>query len=193
MLDLHLQTERLDVNAVRPSDAIELATLHRVDAAHFAPWDPPRPVGWSTEVFWAATIERSMRDEQAGVGMRLAIRLREDDALIGTIGLQPIERGPFQNARLGYKLASAHEGRGLMREALTALLDACFGPLQLHRVEANHMPENLRSAALLDALGFERHGVATAYLQIGPDGRFRDHVLRSTRAERWRQRVAIAS
>lgn len=185
MLTLRLQTERLLITAARPDDVVELAVLHHDNADHFAQWDPPRPPGWSTLAFWASTIERSMRDEAAGVGVRLVLRSLDDDALVGNISLQPIERGPFQNARLGYKLDPAFEGRGLMREALSSLLDAAFGPLGLHRVEANHLPENARSATLLDALGFERHGVAAAYLQIGPDGRFRDHVLRSTRAERW--------
>lgn len=148
-------TERLHIAAADEAEAADYAALHRDNAVHFAPWDPPRPASWSTDDWWADALARSGAD-----------------------------------ARLGYKLAERFVGHGLMYEALVAVLDACFGPLCLHRVEANHMPENVRSAAVLDRLGFERHGIAEAYLQIGPDGAFRDHVLRSTRAERWSARRA---
>jgi ribosomal-protein-alanine N-acetyltransferase len=42
-------------------------------------------------------------------------------------------------------------------------------------VQAAHLPENTRSAAVLAALGFERIGVSRAYLFI--NGQWRDHVL----------------
>ena len=43
------------------------------------------------------------------------------------------------------------------------------------RLQANHVPENERSARVLERLGFEREGYARDYLFIG--GRWRDHVL----------------
>jgi ribosomal-protein-alanine N-acetyltransferase len=191
-----LRTERLLLRSAALADAAAFAALHRDNAAFFAPWDPPRPEGWSTEAFWRELIARSLDDQARGVGARVALFARRDGdgegALVGTIGVSAIERGPFQNARIGCKLDADAEGRGLMREALEALLDHCFGPLELHRVEANHLPSNARSAALLERLGFEAHGVAPAYLRIGPEGAFRDHVLRSVRAEIWWQRRARA-
>jgi ribosomal-protein-alanine N-acetyltransferase len=63
-----------------------------------------------------------------------------------------------------------------MHEALLATLDEVFGPVvNLHRLQANHRPENLRSAAVLQRLGFHREGVAPQYLFI--DGAWRDHVV----------------
>jgi ribosomal-protein-alanine N-acetyltransferase len=50
-----------------------------------------------------------------------------------------------------------------------------FGLMGLHRIMANHMPSNLRSAKLLQSLGFEREGVARSYLQIA--GQWEDMVL----------------
>jgi len=50
-----------------------------------------------------------------------------------------------------------------------------FESLRLHRVQANHLPENLRSARLLQRLGFRVEGSAHAYLFI--NGAWRDHVL----------------
>ena len=50
-----------------------------------------------------------------------------------------------------------------------------FDELGLHRIMANHQPENERSARLLERLGFEREGYARSYLHIA--GAWRDHVL----------------
>jgi [ribosomal protein S5]-alanine N-acetyltransferase len=85
---------------------------------------------------------------------------------------------------LGYSIDAAHEGRGLMREALDAVLTDAFGPrVGLHRVQANVRPENTRSLALLERLGFEREGLAREYLFI--DGAWRDHVMTALRAPGW--------
>ena len=91
--------------------------------------------------------------------------------------LSNIVRGPFQAAHLGFSCDGAAEGQGLMHEHLDALVAHAFGPMGLHRVMANHLPSNDRSAALLDRLGFEVEGRARDYLKIA--GRWQDHVLRS--------------
>jgi ribosomal-protein-alanine N-acetyltransferase len=49
--------------------------------------------------------------------------------------------------------------------------------MRLHRIMANHRPENVRSARLLERLGFVREGVAKDFLFI--DGAWCDHVLTS--------------
>ena len=53
----------------------------------------------------------------------------------------------------------------------------------LHRVQANVRPENARSLALLEGLGFEREGLARRYLFI--DGAWRDHVTTALRHPTW--------
>ena len=62
-----------------------------------------------------------------------------------------------------------------MHEALTAAIAYMFDVKALHRIQANHLPENARSAALLPRLGFVREGLAKDYLFIA--NRWRDHVL----------------
>ncbi|BBN52682.1 hypothetical protein TRE132_08070 [Pseudomonas chlororaphis subsp. aurantiaca] len=62
-----------------------------------------------------------------------------------------------------------------MHEALQTAIGHMFDELKLHRIMANYIPDNQRSAALLERLGFEREGYARAYLQIA--GRWQDHVL----------------
>jgi ribosomal-protein-alanine N-acetyltransferase len=64
-----------------------------------------------------------------------------------------------------------------MREALQAGNAFMFSGRRVHRIMANHAPDNGRSAALLARLGFEREGIARDYLFI--NGAWRDHVLTS--------------
>ena len=54
------------------------------------------------------------------------------------------------------------------------MLRHAFGTLGLHRVEANVQPDNARSIALVEGLGFRREGYSPRYLKIG--NRWRDHV-----------------
>ena len=60
-----------------------------------------------------------------------------------------------------------------MREALEQILDHAFGPLGLHRVEANIQPGNEPSIALARGAGFRLEGFSPRYLLIG--GQWRDH------------------
>ena len=113
----------------------------------------------------------------------LAIR-RADAAITGAVNLNEIVRGSFQCAYLGHWANAALAGQGYMREAVALALDRAFGPLGLHRVEANVQPSNERSVALVRALGFRREGHSPRYLKIA--GRWRDHDRYALLREEWR-------
>lgn len=146
--------------------------------AHLQRWDPPRPADIGTAAHWRSQLTSALRDFRAGSAVRWALFAapREVGApLIGRINFTQIYRGPFQSCVLGYQLDAGCEGNGLMFEALRAALDDIFRVRGLHRVQAAFMPENERSARLLERLGFERIGLARRYLFI--NGAWRDHVL----------------
>jgi ribosomal-protein-alanine N-acetyltransferase len=71
-----------------------------------------------------------------------------------------------------------------MLEGVGLVLSRAFGPLRLHRVEANVQPGNERSKALVRRLGFTKEGYSERYLKIG--GRWRDHERWAILAENWR-------
>jgi ribosomal-protein-alanine N-acetyltransferase len=107
----------------------------------------------------------------------------EDGRLAGYATLSEIARGGFQNAFLSYTAVEAAARRGAMTAGLRLVLDEAFGPLALHRVEANIQPDNAPSLALVRRLGFVREGFSEAYLMIA--GRWRDHERWALRAEQW--------
>ncbi|MEB2314051.1 MAG: GNAT family N-acetyltransferase [Sorangiineae bacterium] len=170
------ETARLRVRMLAPEAAARMCRYHLDNRAHLARWEPPRPPGFFTEDFWEWRLERSRDEYLADQSLHLSLEARDDPdgPLVGQASLSHFVRGALQGCTLGYSLGAAFEGRGLMQEALAPLLAHAFGPLAFHRVEANHGPENLRSARLLARLGFEHDGLARRYLYI--DGAWRDHV-----------------
>jgi ribosomal-protein-alanine N-acetyltransferase len=136
-------------------------------------------------VHWRKVLRLREKDRREGRGVFLHLFLRGDPrTIVGHASLSNIVRGAFQAAHLGYALRKEHEGRGLMTEALGAILPYAFRRLRLHRVMANHMPSNRRSARVLKRLGFRREGLARDYLRIA--GRWEDHVLTSLVNPRWK-------
>lgn len=97
--------------------------------------------------------------------------------------------GLFRSAYLGYHIGAPHARQGYMAEALGLALTHGFGPLRLHRLEANVRPENGASIALVRRLGFTCEGYSRRYLKIG--GRWRDHERWAMLREDWRARRAI--
>ncbi|HEX5949718.1 MAG TPA: GNAT family protein [Actinomycetota bacterium] len=128
------------------------------------------------------------RAEAPSERVRLICR-REDGAIVGVGNLSQIFLGDFRSAYLGYFAFAPFEGNGYMTEGIELVLRTAFDDVGLHRVEANVQPDNGRSIALLERLGFRREGYSPRYLKIG--GRWRDHVRYAILAEefRWRPRA----
>lgn len=176
-----LHTARLRLLPASEDLAAEVAAFHRLNAAHLGPWDPPAPPDFATEAFQRQRLRQAASDMAAGTALRWWLQLLDEPSrLVGSVGLSQIARGPFHNAMLGYAIDAACQGRGLMREALEAAIAHAFAPeVNLHRIQANVRPENLRSIALLQRLGFEEEGLAREYLYI--DGAWRDHRMLALR------------
>ena len=189
-----LRTERLRLRASDPALAAAVAAYYQRNREAHARWNPPLPETLFTEQGEQERLAAAAKAEACGTQIGWWVSLRDDGEarVIGHARFSQIARGPFCNAVLGYAIDAAHEGRGLMREALVAALADAFGPrVALHRVQANARPENTRSLLLLARLGFVVEGVAEEYLFI--DGAWRDHVLTARRAPGWPADLAPAT
>jgi len=180
-----LQTPRLLMRVPTAEDAEAMAGFVSRNREHLRPSEPERPDAYFTPFFWADELStlpaRVLREEL--VSFILLPRSGQSREIIGHCTLSGIARGPFQAAYLGYGLAEAQVGHGLMSEALRSVLHYSFTSLKLHRVMANYVPTNERSARVLDRLGFQREGYARSYLRL--DGQWRDHVLTALTNDAW--------
>jgi ribosomal-protein-alanine N-acetyltransferase len=157
------------------TDATKLLRYRLENRAHLAPWEPLRETEYYTVEHCIRTIAQSRQNAQQDRGYPLMVFDHEEQSILGTFTFANIVRGAFQACHLGYGVAARMQGQGLMREVLEVGIAWAFGELRLHRIMANYMPRNERSARLLASLGFEREGYAKRYLQIA--GQWEDHVL----------------
>ena len=173
---MNLTTTRLVLEPMAPPHAQQLAQFFVRNEEHLRPWDPPRPRGINDVEFWDGEARRAVEDHAEGAVARWVLLLRGDPGrIVGRVNFTQVVRGPFQSCMLGYAVDAKCQGQSLMHEALEAALGYAFEVMRLHRVQANHLPENQRSARLLQRLGFRVEGLARDYLFI--NGAWRDHVL----------------
>lgn len=174
---VRIETERMTLRLPSHSDFRDWSSLRAQSQAFLAPWEP----AWADDhlsrrafthrVYWAA------RAELQGTALPLFLIRREDNAFLGAITLDNIRRGPAQSGTLGYWVGECYARRGYMREAIRAVVHHGFTELDLSRIEAACLPENMASRGVLEKSGFKYEGVAQSYLQI--NGRWRNHVLYS--------------
>lgn len=149
-----LSTARLDLDALQDSDAEALFVMRS---------DPvcmrfvPRPL--ARTVHDALAHIALVRAEQAeNNSCTWAVRLKGDPTLIGVISLLRI-KPEHHRTELGYLLSPAHWGRGLMTEAVAAVVDHAFRDLHFHSIEAIVDPRNVGSITVLERNGFVREGL----------------------------------
>lgn len=134
---------------------------------------PANADGFFTEAGMTRRIDEVI-DESAR-GLRRHWTIRVDGVLAGDIALSHIQRGPLQNANLGYMVDAAFRGRGVATAAVRLAAEHAFGEVGLHRLEAGAMPSNVASQRVLEKAGFTRVGTTRGLLFIA--GRWEDHIL----------------
>ncbi len=145
--DLHLRP--LNRNDTEPLFAV--ITANRDHLKQWLPWlDTHRTLADSQNF-----IQFSRDRAEANNGFILAIC--SNHSIIGIVGLNYIN-WENQLSGLGYWLAEAHQGKGIMTIACKALIDYSFTTLKLNRLEIRCADQNHRSAAVAQRLGFTSEG-----------------------------------
>lgn len=183
-----LRTQRLEIRMAGNVDIPALLQFYRENATHFAATDPPRPESFYTEEYWIDALAKARKAWAEEQGLRMYLFPVGGSEIVGSISLTQMARGPFHACYLGYGLAAKLEGQGYMAEALEATIRFLFQDLNFHRIMANHLPENSRSANVLRRLGFVVEGRAEEYLFI--NGRWRAHTLNALTNPAWKQHGA---
>jgi ribosomal-protein-alanine N-acetyltransferase len=149
-------------------DGVRLRPLRAADAAAFFAYlrDPLVTDLTSYPVVSVpmveAMIERSQGRWAAGELSKWGVALQDDDQLVGTCGFNEWSQ-VHRWAELAYDLAQAQWGKGLMSQAVSAVLDWTFGQGQVDRVHAFVRVDNNRSGRLLERGGFVREGCLRSY------------------------------
>jgi ribosomal-protein-alanine N-acetyltransferase len=85
------------------------------------------------------------------------------------LGLVNYHDGHIRSKRvsIGYIIVPTSHRQGIATEAVSAMLNFCFGQLGLHRVQAYIHPDNSASIALVEKLGFTREGLLRDNMRVG--------------------------
>lgn len=167
-----LETERLLLRRVDFNDVKEVFDLRsNPETMKYI----PRPLLQTTEeaLEHIALIDAKIENNE---GINWAITLKGCSRLLGVIGHYRIRPEHFR-AEIGYMLLPEFQGRGIITEAITKVLEYGFEVMQLHSIEAIIDPENEASAKVLEKNNF----VKEAHLKENEfyNGKFIDSVIYS--------------
>jgi ribosomal-protein-alanine N-acetyltransferase len=153
-------------------------------------WEPRAAAGHPdpTEDRRAYVARCSARDRERELGSGFGFGVFVGGAFCGEINLNSIQRGPFQNAYIGYWMDEAQAGNGYTPEAVAVLLQFAFEDLGLHRVQISIIPRNSASRRVVEKLALRDEGVALRYLEI--NGTWEDHIRFAITSEEWSERRA---
>ncbi|MDQ6639892.1 MAG: GNAT family N-acetyltransferase [Pseudomonadota bacterium] len=149
-----IESERLFVRAV---DKLDLPALLEVNSSEEVTALLPY-AKWESMADGEAWLRRMEGLQATGLALQFVVVSKASGLAIGTCLVFRFEEGSAR-AELGYVLGRSHWGRGLMHEALVALIGCAFESMGLRRLEAEVDPRNRSSARLLERLGFTKEGL----------------------------------
>ena len=168
---------------IRRVDDLELRVLELKDAfelAGLAEGYTSYKVGW----FYRGTTEDFITDsaERFGNNQGFWAGIWQEGQLAGIVGLNEVN----QHARRGqidYGLGTAFRGRGIMTRAVKALVGYCFEEFAMNRIEIHVDPENVKSCAIPQRLGFKQEGLLRQWIFYGDS--FGDKAIYAVLAGEW--------
>ena len=176
-----LETKRLVLRRMTLADA---EFYHRhfsdPDIVELTAFDAPENIDKGRQEL----LEFCIKPFEENKGIRWGIVLKGETELAGTIGYHQWVKAGGYHARVGYDLAAAYRRRGIMTDALMAVLRYGFETMRLNKVEACTDSRNVASMRLLGKLGFHQDGVLRENTYY--HGRFIDEVVFSLLASEWR-------
>jgi ribosomal-protein-alanine N-acetyltransferase len=183
---VRLEGPRVIVRSTVEDDAGQCLAYFERNKKHLEPWEPDHDETFYTEGYWRGRIRGYEEQRSRGTLQRMCIFERPDcDVVVGAISLMAVTPcAPVWNARVGYSIDQQKEGRGLMSEALGLVIRYAFEDLNLKRLLAGYVPQNSRSARVLERAGFVKEGYHREYLFVG--GKWEDHVETSLINRAWK-------
>ena len=148
-----LMTPWLRLRRLTMRDAQDIFRYSRdPEVARHVLWDAHRTVG-DSRAYLRYMLRRYRGHEPASWG----IEYLETGRIIGTIGFMWIQEDN-NAAEVGYSLARDCWGKGIMTEALRAVLQYGFDEMNLNRIEAQHETTNPASGAVMRKCGMQKEG-----------------------------------
>jgi ribosomal-protein-alanine N-acetyltransferase len=181
-----LETDRLIQRKMTPNDAEAIfAYASDPEVTLYVSWETHRKIG-DSESFLRSVVEGYEKGEAAEWG----IAYKGDGRFVGGCGVVGWDLD-HARAELGYVLSREYWGRGLMSEAVRAIISFGFKGMDLNRIEARCIMQNTASARVMEKAGMlyegtlrQREFIKGAYRDMKLYAILRSEYLRSARSPR---------
>ena len=145
---IRIETERLILRTWRESDLQDFYEYASVDGVgQMAGWLPHKSMDESKTILDMFRAEKKT----------FALELKENSKVIGSIGLEDIDfpdAKEMKGREVGYALSKIYWGRGLMPEAVKAVVSYCFDILHYDWLTCGHFSWNSQSRRVVEKCGF---------------------------------------
>lgn len=183
-----LRGRRVTLRPLVASDFDQWRDVRRRNVDWLTKWEPRQPEGYPNDtvdrVAFSARCGAREREWQLGTGYGFGIFV--NGRLAGEMNVSSVQRGPFQNAYIGYWIDEALAGNGYVPEALVVAARFAFEQIGLHRLQVAIIPRNRPSRRVAEKLGLRDEGTAARYLAI--NGAWEDHIRYAITHEDWLER-----
>ena len=147
---IRIETERLILRHWRQSDLADFYEYASVDGVgQMAGWLPHESMETSQRI-----LDLFIREKKT-----FALEYKETGKVIGSLGLEPREPDAsipeeLTGREIGYVLSKDYWGRGLMPEAVNAVVNYCFAQLSFDYLTCGHFLRNAQSRRVIEKCGF---------------------------------------
>lgn len=145
--DIRIETDRLILRPWRQADLNDFYEYAKVDGVgQMAGWLPHESLETSQRILDSFIKEKK----------NFALELKENGKVIGSLGLEDrdAEELTGQGREIGYVLSKDYWGRGLMPEAVKAVIKYCFETLDFDWITCGHFFRNRQSYRVIEKCGF---------------------------------------
>ena len=148
-----IETERLILRKLTMRDASDMFRYCQdKEVARHVLWEAHTSI-----LETRAYIRYNLYQYRSGEPASWGIVLRETNRVVGTIGYMSYN-ADNSTVEIGYSLAREQWSKGLMTEALLAVIGETFRTLKVHRIEAMHFTDNPASGRVMEKCGLIHEG-----------------------------------
>lgn len=169
---LHIKGSKINLSVLTPENAESVLNYYIKNKDYLSKFEPDREKNFYTLDIQKRILIESYREFLSGKSVNLGIY--KDKTFIGKIQISNIVMGVFKSAFVGYSIDKDEQGKGYMKEALKLTLEYAFNEMDLHRIEASTLVDNIRSQKVLLSCGFKEIGLNEKYIFI--NGKWQDHL-----------------
>lgn len=149
-----IETERLILRKFKVSDAEEMFLNWASDSevAKYLTWPPHE-----SAVFTKKLLEEWVSHYADDSYYQWCIELKENSQAIGSIGVVKI-LDYIEAVSIGYCIGKNYWGKGLMTDALSAVIKFLFNEVDVNRISAAHDTDNPASGRVMAKCGLKYEG-----------------------------------